>query len=119
MRKDRQGLLFPKPKNYHLQFLNGRPAGMYSLKRFCFEYVRANPCCLSYYDYDYYEINKKMVYITFGQAVREKIYLQKKLMELYTSGLNKMRPAWMKQREYYKNLLRDIRDGKRLDQDEE
>ena len=90
MKKARQFLLFSKPKNYHLLFLNGRPLGMYSLRRFCFEAVRDNPGCLSYYNYEEYKMNKKLTYITFSQAVREKIAIQKEMMNLYKSCLNRL-----------------------------
>ena len=112
----KQLLLLPKPKNYRLLFLNGRPAGMYSLRRFCFEAVRDDPGCLSYYNYEEYKINKKISYMTFGQAVREKIYLQKHLIQMYRTVFTKQRGAWQKQREHYKKLLRDIRDGEPLEQ---
>ena len=115
--KAKQLLLLPKPKNYHIMFLNGRPAGMYSLRRYCFEWVRDDPGCLSYYNYEEYKINKKISHMTFGQAVREKIYLQKHLVKLYRTGFTKQRGAWQKQREHYKKLLKDIKDGKSLEQD--
>ena len=114
--KQKQFLLFAKPKNYHLQFLNGRPLGMYSLRRYCFEAIRDNPGCLSYYNYDEYEIAQQLTYITFRQAVKEKIAIQKEIMRSFKNGWTKQRPVWMKQRDYWNRFKNDWRDGKEFNQ---
>jgi len=98
-----QNLLFEVPKNFHLQYLYGKPVGKYSLRKYCTLSIEENG--LTYY-------HEGVVYRRGrNAAIQDKIALQKELMTAYKNGDSNNKPFWQKQREHYKKFLKAAQDG--------
>ena len=103
----------PKLGEVHLVFLAGRPAGSYSLRKYCIKSLIENPQMMDSVDMAH---GKVIVHrFTLSQAISEKISLQKELMLLFKDGKSKNRPAWMKQRAHWNKFLSAVRNGESLE----
>jgi len=78
---------------------------MYSLRRYCFEWVTENPSDLSVW------VWPTMFHFTYGQAVKRKIFIQKQLIKNFNDKNNPMRPHWMKQRAHWNKFKKAVKNG--------